>query len=224
MTSITRTIQVAIINIFIAAIRGWCLKYVDDGVNAPARQARAIYSYNVESRNGNIRTGDLPVGVRVPGFLGFSKGAYVDYGHVFWAEKQDDGSVLIDDSEVHAGARGQYHSIAELLAWFGAYGPTYLGYSLWLDGVQIAQEVVEEVPDPTPAPEPTPAPAPSGAAIGDTVTTSDTHDAQNGLQLDLAIINDGQSVWTENNSNGFAVLRKGDIVRAAVHPESLSKV
>jgi len=219
MATVTRTRQVTSPNIDIKAIAGWCLKYCDDGINAPARQARAIYSYNVEKRNGNIRTGDFPVGVRVPIFLNFTKGAYVDYGHVAWYILNADGSVRIDDSEVHSGARAPYKSLAELLRWFGAYAPQYLGYSLWLDGRQVAEEYQEETPEPTP--EPTPSPV----IVGDRVTTSATHDAQNGLSLDLDIINDGKSLFGEVNSNGFAVLRReGDnAVRAAVPVDSLSK-
>ena len=77
---------------------------------------------------------------------------------------------------------------------------------------------------PTPEPQPKPTPQPTGPQIGDRVTTSATKDAQNGLALNLAIINDGQSVWTEVNSKGNAVLRKGNVVRAAVPVNSLSKV
>lgn len=84
----------------------------------------------------------------------------------------------------------------------------------------------KQAPAPTPKPEPTPTPTPQPEApkIGDRVTTTATKDSQNGLPLNLAIINDGQSVWTENNSKGSAVLRKGNVVRCAVPPSSLKKV
>ena len=59
--------------------------------------------------------------------------------------------------------------------------------------------------------------------IGDRVTTTATHD-QNGVPLNLAIINDGQSYYSEVNSRGYSVLRKGDIVRCAVPVDSLRKV
>lgn len=59
--------------------------------------------------------------------------------------------------------------------------------------------------------------------IGDRVTTTATVD-QNGVPLNLAIINDGQSYYSEVNSRGYAVLRKGDIVRCAVPVDSLRKV
>jgi LysM repeat protein len=161
MSVITRIRQVTTPNIYLDAWRGWCLKYVDDGIGATQRQARAIYSYRVELANGNIRTGDLPVGVRVPGFLNMTQGDYVEYGHVFWILKNEDGSIQIDDSEVHGGARAPYRRIAELLAWFRAQAPVYLGYSLWIDGQQVAEEYEETIPDPTPTPEPTPNPTPA---------------------------------------------------------------
>jgi len=59
--------------------------------------------------------------------------------------------------------------------------------------------------------------------IGDRVTTTATAD-QNGVPLNLAIINDGKSYYSEVNSRGYAVLRKGDIVRCAVPVDSLRKV
>jgi surface antigen len=59
--------------------------------------------------------------------------------------------------------------------------------------------------------------------IGDRVTTSATVD-QNGVFLNLAIINDGNSVFSEVNSRGYAVLKKDNIVRCAVPIGSLRKV
>ncbi len=80
------------------------------------------------------------------------------------------------------------------------------------------------VAQPTPAPAPAPEPAaPQLPTMGGKVRTTATRDAQNGLNLNLRVINDGESVWTENNSNGFAVLRKGNSVRAAVPIESLER-
>lgn len=207
------TRQVTTPNINIPAQSGWCLKYVDDGVQAPARQARAIYSYNVEARNGNIRTGNLPVGVRVPGYLGFNKGIYVDYGHVFWIIQNGDGSVQIDDSEVHSGARGVYRSLAELLRWFGAYAPVYLGYSLWLDGRQIA----EEYPDPAPTPTPTPTPSTGEYTVVDGDTLGQ-------IILDQGWATDA-GLWGENGdvarvaaANGIAdpsLIYPGQVIKAA---------
>ena len=60
--------------------------------------------------------------------------------------------------------------------------------------------------------------------IGDRVYTSATKD-QNGVYLNLKIINDGNSIWTENNGRGMAVLRTANgTCRCAVPPSSLRKV
>lgn len=59
--------------------------------------------------------------------------------------------------------------------------------------------------------------------IGDRVVTTSNND-QNGVFLNLDIINDGQSYFSEINSRGFAVLKKGDVVRCAVPVSSLRKV
>lgn len=59
--------------------------------------------------------------------------------------------------------------------------------------------------------------------IGDYVTTTSNND-QNGVFLNLAIINDGNSVFSEVNSRGYAVLKKDNIVRCAVPIGSLRKV
>lgn len=145
--------------------RGWCLKYVDDAVNAPARKGRAKWSYDQEVKNGNIR-GDIAVGVWVPGYLSFTKGAFVDFGHVFWVYKHADGRVEIHDSETHSGARKPYNSIAELLAWFGAYAPKFIGYTMGIDGIHIIEEFADPIPEP---PKPEPTPQPQGIQVGDTV-------------------------------------------------------
>lgn len=59
--------------------------------------------------------------------------------------------------------------------------------------------------------------------IGDRVITTSNND-QNDVFLNLDIINDGQSYFSEINTRGYAVLRKGDVVRCAVPVESLKKV
>jgi hypothetical protein len=67
--------------------------------------------------------------------------------------------------------------------------------------------------------------APSGEVkIGDRCKTTATHDCQNGVKLNLAIINDGQSVLMEINKKGNAVLGKGGVVRCAVPVDSLVKI
>lgn len=135
--------------------RGWCLKYVDDSVKAPSRKPTAKASYEQELKNGNI-TGEINAGVWVPGYLAFTKGAYVNYGHVFWYYRHADGRVEIHDSETRSGARAPYGSIAELLRWFGAYAPTFLGFTHGIDGVHITEWF--EPPKPPEPPKPAPQP------------------------------------------------------------------
>ncbi len=134
-------------NIKVPAQRGWCLKYVDDSIDAPVRLPSAKASYEAEKRNGNI-TFDLPVGVWLPGYLSFNKGAYTNLGHVFWIYQHADGRVEIHDSETAAGARKPYSSITELCAWFGAYSPQFIGYTHGISG----RHLVEWYEEPTPTP------------------------------------------------------------------------
>jgi len=133
-------------NINIGARSGWCLQYVDDAISAPSRTPSARAAYINELNAGRIDTGHAPIGVWVVGFLGFSRGQYVEYGHVFLMRKRGDGSIEIHDSEVHAGRRGIYNSIEEILGWFGVYGPEYLGFSYCCDGRQIAEYYDEMQP------------------------------------------------------------------------------
>lgn len=133
-------------NLNVVAIRGWCLKYIDDSVNAPSRKPTAQAAFNTEKANGNVRTNDLPVGVWVPIWFSLTKGVYAGLGHVAWAYNYGD-RVEIRDSETRPGARSPYTSINQVLAWFGNYAPVYLGWSLTVDGVQVAEEY-------TPAPTP----------------------------------------------------------------------
>lgn len=133
-------------NLNIGAQSGWCLQYVDDAISAPARTPSAQAAYLNELNAGRINTGPAPVGIWVIGFLGFSRGIYADYGHVFLMRKREDGSIEIHDSEVHSGARGIYNSIEELMNWMGNYGPDYLGYSYCCDGRRIAEDYDETQP------------------------------------------------------------------------------
>lgn len=135
--------QVKYPKLAVPAVRGWCLKYVDDAGGAPntapPRQKSAQAAYDVEKRNGNIRDSALPVGVWVPIFFSLDAGPYKGLGHVAWANNR--GSyVEIYDSETAAGARAAYRSIDEVLRWFGNHGIKYRGWSLWVDGVQAAEE------------------------------------------------------------------------------------
>jgi hypothetical protein len=132
-------------NLNIPATRGWCLKYVDDATNAPSRTPSARAAYLNELNSGRINTGELPWDEWVYGFLDFTVGAYTDYGHVFII-KRHQGGIDIHDSEVHSGAHNVYHSIEELLAWFGMYRPVYTGWSGSCDG-RVMQEAVRDRQD-----------------------------------------------------------------------------
>lgn len=133
-------------NINVGAQSGWCLQYVDDAISAPSRTPSAQAAYLNELNAGRINTGPAPVGVWVIGFLGFSRGIYADYGHVFLMRKRADGSIEIHDSEVHSCSRSIYNSIEELMNWMGNYGPDYLGYSYCCDGRCIAEDYDETQP------------------------------------------------------------------------------
>lgn len=133
-------------NLNVGAQSGWCLQYVDDAIDAPSRTPSAQAAYLNELNAGRINTGHAPVGVWVVGFLGFSRGIYADYGHVFLMRKREDGSIEIHDSEVHSGARGIYNSIEELMNWMGNYAPDYLGFSYCCDGRRIAEDYDEAKP------------------------------------------------------------------------------
>lgn len=133
-------------NINVGAQSGWCLQYVDDAISSLTRSPNAQTAYLNELNAGRINTGPAPVGIWVIGFLGFSRGIYVDDGHVFLMRKRADGSIEIHDSEVHSGARGIYNSIEELMNWMGNYGPDYLGYSYCCDGRCIAEDYDETQP------------------------------------------------------------------------------
>ena len=133
-------------NINIGAQSGWCLQYVDDAISSLTRSPNAQTAYLNELNAGRINTGPAPVGIWVIGFLGFSRGIYVDDGHVFLMRKRADGSIEIHDSEVHSGARGIYNSIEELMNWMGNYAPDYLGYSYCCDGRCIAEDYDETQP------------------------------------------------------------------------------
>ena len=133
-------------NLNIGAQSGWCLQYVDDAISSLTRSPNAQTAYLNELNAGRINTGHAPVGIWVVGFLGFSRGQYVDDGHVFLMRKRADGSIEIHDSEVHSGARGIYNSIEELMNWMGNYGPDYLGFSYCCDGRRIAEDYDEVKP------------------------------------------------------------------------------
>lgn len=127
-------------NLNVVALRGWCLKFVDDAVGAPHRQPTAQKAFDVENRNGNIVGGEPPIGVWVPIFFSLTRGVYSGLGHVGWAFNHGNGWIEIHDSETRTGARAVYRNIGEVVRWFGNHGPQYLGWSKWVDGVEVVQE------------------------------------------------------------------------------------
>ena len=143
-------IQTYLPNFGIPATAGYCLKYIDDAGNAPSRTASAKIAADNERAAGRLSAAiDSPVGVWVVGFLEFTTGSYVygdvryylkDLGHVFFMKHLGGGKYEIRDSEVGSRQRGVYGSLAEIVAWFGAYKPKYIGWSTHCDGRQYAKE------------------------------------------------------------------------------------
>ncbi|MGQ9410479.1 Ig-like domain-containing protein [Mycolicibacterium gilvum] len=133
--------QVTTPNFAVSAQRGWCLKFVDDTVNAPSRSATAQLAFNREQANGNITGGDPPVGVWAPIFFSIGSGQYAGQGHVAWAYNHGGGRFEIRDSETQTGARAVYTNIGQVTSWFGSQNVRYLGWSTWVDGRQILQKV-----------------------------------------------------------------------------------
>lgn len=186
---------------------GWCLRYVYDayGATGSARMANAQLAGDNEAKNGKMRQGGHGA-TSVPIWYSINSGQYKGLGHV--AIENANGTV--DD------ANGRWANRAALENYLRSMSIVYRGWSDWVGGVNVV-EITPDAPAPDPAPAPTTAPK-----IGDKVKTSAQYD-QNGSHLNLAIINDGQSVWTETNSKGNAVLRKDGVVRCGVPVSSLSK-
>jgi len=122
-------------NVKIGATRGWCLKYIDDAGNAPARTANADIAYTNERNAKRIRTTTPPVGVWVVGYMSLVG----QPGHVFFILNKGNGVYEIRDSETQSGARSVYTSIASVLAWYSNYAPVYRGWSTHCDGRQYAE-------------------------------------------------------------------------------------
>lgn len=118
---------------------GMCLQYVDDAGNAPSRTGSAKTAFNNELKAGRIRTDSIPENVWLVGWLDFTKGQYVEYGHVFFI-KRIGNSYELHDSEVHRGARQPYKSLDEILGWFKVYSPKYIGWSTHCDGREYAKK------------------------------------------------------------------------------------
>ncbi|MEW5808620.1 MAG: Ig-like domain-containing protein [Actinomycetota bacterium] len=133
--------QVTTPNFAVGATRGWCLRFVDDTVNAPARSGTAQLAYERQVSFGNITTGEPPVGVWVPLFFSIGSGPYAGQGHVAWAYNYGGGRMTIRDSETQTGARAVYTNIGQVTSWFGSQNVKYLGWSTWVDGRQIVEKV-----------------------------------------------------------------------------------
>lgn len=127
----------------VTAIRGWCLKYIDDagGVKntLPPRSRSAQIAYQAEARAKRIRANQkFPVGVWVVGYWALNSGQYKGLGHVAFI-KNFGNRVEIRDSEVRAGARSPYTSVSQVNAWFGNHSPRFLGWSTHTSGRQYAE-------------------------------------------------------------------------------------
>lgn len=179
-----KTKQVTTPDVNVSAVSGWCLKYVDDAGGAPntnpPRQQIAQAAFEVESSNGNVRTGDLPVGVWVPIFFALNTGPYAGLGHVAWAKNFGD-RMEIHDSEVHSGRRAPYTSIDQVLQWFSKHGISYSGYSLWVDGVQAAEEYADAPTDGSPDHGPV-------EKVGTATVTVDELNVRNEPSTDSAVV------------------------------------
>lgn len=136
-------------NLGVKGYPGYCLQYVDDAGNAPNRTATAKIAYNNERAAGRISDSiDSPEGIIVVGWLDFTTGQYTKEGHVFFMKHLGGGRYTIWDSEYASGQRGTYGSLAELVAWFGAYKPKYIGWSTTCDGREYAKKK-EDIVKPT---------------------------------------------------------------------------
>lgn len=123
----------------VRAIRGWCLKYIDDAGKAPKRKPNARAALNVEIKAKRIHTSTPPKNVWVVGFLDLRAGQWAKDDHVFFMKYKGSGKYEIRDSETNGGGRGVYRSIAEIVRWFGNYKPVYVGWSTHCDGRKYAE-------------------------------------------------------------------------------------
>lgn len=194
-------------NVNIPCEPGMCEKYTRQTFGQDAKYKTATAAWNGQEDKHTDRT---QPGVAVPVYWGLSNNAA---GHdAVWLP---DGSVW---SASHPTSKSpmRFANLESIERYYGGK-LQWRGWGTYVSHVRVAHW--EEPPTP---PEPTP--EPQGPQIGDHVTTSATTDAGNGKSLNLAIINDGNSVWTETNSKGNAVLRKNGAIRTQVPISSLSKV
>ncbi|MBR3055294.1 MAG: hypothetical protein IKG63_05680 [Streptococcus sp.] len=130
--------QLIMPNVNIGATPGWCLKYVDDAVNAPQRTSTAQIAHDSAKAKGWVKPNtDFPKNVWFVLFWSINRGANTGQGHVALAFVNSNGLMQIHDSEVHSGTRGVYSSVAEIDNWFSNFGLVYLGWSIGLDGAQL---------------------------------------------------------------------------------------
>ncbi|MCJ1995152.1 hypothetical protein GYN67_00405 [Lactococcus piscium] len=99
----------------IGAIPGWCLKYVDDAVNATQRISNAQIAYDIAKVKGWVKSNTaFPKNIWFVLFWSINIGPNTGQGHVALAYVKDNGDMQIHDSEVHSGSRGVYSSLAEI--------------------------------------------------------------------------------------------------------------
>jgi len=133
---------------------GWCLGYVGDAFDIPNANrvgfATAKIAADHEAKLGNLQANqNFPNGVYVVGFMNLTK---VPAGHIFIA-KNDNGKLTIWDSDWRSGVRKTpYSSVAEINAWFSNFGPSFRGWSRFLENVELARFI--ELPKPDPKPQP----------------------------------------------------------------------
>lgn len=137
-------------NIHVAGTSGWCLQYVDDGVNAPDshRQGSAQASWEYAVSIGKAHAGqEPPQKVWVPIYYTIDNGRFAGLGHVAWYYN-DGKNTVIYDSEYASGKRSTpYGSGSELIRYMG-WQMRYLGWSEHLDGLDIVKP--KQAPKPTP--------------------------------------------------------------------------
>lgn len=130
----------------VPAKSGWCLEYVDDGVNAPNRQPNATASWEYAKRTGVAHPNEEPPNnVWVPVYYSIDSGKYAGLGHVAWF--YSDGKITkIYDSEYGSGRRNRpYADGAELFQFMG-YKMSYLGWSEAVDGLRVVKPKPQEKP------------------------------------------------------------------------------
>lgn len=136
-------VQVATPNVNVPAYSGWCLQYVDDGVNAPNRQPSAQASWEYAKRTGVAHENqEPPNNVWVPVYYSINSGIYAGLGHVAWYYS-DGKTTKIYDSEYGSGRRSvPYGGGAELIQFMG-YQMSYLGWSEAVDGKRMVEKAKE---------------------------------------------------------------------------------